>query len=654
MEGQDVCTRKVKLVNPLAITSIFNTLFPLNEVDANRVIVGMSVKNNFTPYKQDTGLKRVAYLAPSCVRLCEVWDLVDRRDMWSIPIARYCNDLIDTLVVDVTIYSCPNLSCRAAKLAPGMSHQDCDSAMTSSENSFQGGGLPGSRSRSIHVSTCLVELPNWRQVISFLALFLDANGWTSAAVDKYLELVQYVDTRWSSKYLMLKRLIEMQGTLNVELASRDNTSDLGMLTAQDWRYMNVLVEILQPLAKATEELRGDIHPTSSGIYPNQSNQSLEYMNKTRQHICQNSGSASLVSYLLADLKQLPPSCWKTLVRLFKRKLELLVSMLFTLISTKRSLKRLSLQQPTDTTLKQKFIMVFVFQFEELAKEAYLQAKPVMKSWTKKHLHYQMKVNFVVAHAHALNKVIQRGKMDIVFRFWDKENHKVVSHCLDSVFFDRSTAEELLKHFSDVYCERNALDHAAIEVAWVLYVVLVDLQDAFTTSLMLLLAKLGGCMTSSLQTNQCPSHPSVPASDYTCYQVVRETVLLYFRPSPPYPDIQIPQLVGKHSLNFCVSTTSNSTVIYFHDFTTVNFNSTNFNIKDSTVINSFNCIFPHHNHTSVTSACSYRTQMRGGSGKCTHTIVERESENYLENCMPVENFPIATDIDRNADLSLKSN
>ncbi|CAG2053730.1 unnamed protein product [Timema podura] len=55
-----------------------------------------------------------------------------------------------------------------------------------------------------------------------------------------------------------------------------------------------------------------------------------------RHICQNSGSASLVSYLLADLKQLPPSCWKTLVRLFKRKLELLVSMLFTLISTKRT------------------------------------------------------------------------------------------------------------------------------------------------------------------------------------------------------------------------------------------------------------------------------------------------------------------------------
>nr|CAD7395497.1 unnamed protein product [Timema cristinae] len=52
MEGQDVCTRKAKPVKPLAITSIFNTLFPLDEIDSKRVIVGMSVKNNFTPYVQ--------------------------------------------------------------------------------------------------------------------------------------------------------------------------------------------------------------------------------------------------------------------------------------------------------------------------------------------------------------------------------------------------------------------------------------------------------------------------------------------------------------------------------------------------------------------------------------------------------------------------
>nr|CAD7198652.1 unnamed protein product [Timema douglasi] len=51
--------------------------------------------------KQDAGIKRVAYLAPSWARICEVWDLIDRRDMLSTPVARYCNDLINTLIVDV-------------------------------------------------------------------------------------------------------------------------------------------------------------------------------------------------------------------------------------------------------------------------------------------------------------------------------------------------------------------------------------------------------------------------------------------------------------------------------------------------------------------------------------------------------------------------
>nr|CAD7433106.1 unnamed protein product [Timema monikensis] len=52
MDGQDVCTPKSKPVKPLAIISIFNTLFPLDGVNAKRVIVDMSVKNNFIPYVQ--------------------------------------------------------------------------------------------------------------------------------------------------------------------------------------------------------------------------------------------------------------------------------------------------------------------------------------------------------------------------------------------------------------------------------------------------------------------------------------------------------------------------------------------------------------------------------------------------------------------------
>nr|CAD7201116.1 unnamed protein product [Timema douglasi] len=205
MEGQDVCARKAKPVKPLAITSIFNTLSPLDGVDAKRVIVSMSVKNNSTPYrKQDARLKRVAYLAPSWARLCDVWDLinvaVNRWDMWSTPVARDCNDLIDTLVVDVcdtltkssdvidleqptvethirnpgsyqvndlahsskvTIYS----SCRPAKLVPGKTH--CDiiqgydlflSRLVLSSRQMGARENPlrhHSRSRSILVLTCL-------------------------------------------------------------------------------------------------------------------------------------------------------------------------------------------------------------------------------------------------------------------------------------------------------------------------------------------------------------------------------------------------------------------------------------------------------------------------------------------------------------------
>nr|CAD7260775.1 unnamed protein product [Timema shepardi]CAD7571816.1 unnamed protein product [Timema californicum] len=58
--------------------------------------------------KQEAGIKRVTYLAPSWSRHFEVWDLIDltfnRRDMWLTPVARYCNDLIDTLNVDFILF----------------------------------------------------------------------------------------------------------------------------------------------------------------------------------------------------------------------------------------------------------------------------------------------------------------------------------------------------------------------------------------------------------------------------------------------------------------------------------------------------------------------------------------------------------------------
>nr|CAD7259402.1 unnamed protein product [Timema shepardi] len=135
--------------------------------------------------KQDAKFQRVTYLAPSWAHFYEVWDhidyVVDPRDMWSTPVARYCNDLINILVVDVcdtltesldvidlerpmvethirnldlisatyytrqvvTLYSCHGLSCRAAKLVPGMSHQGLRQFDDHQENPIARGGPPG-------------------------------------------------------------------------------------------------------------------------------------------------------------------------------------------------------------------------------------------------------------------------------------------------------------------------------------------------------------------------------------------------------------------------------------------------------------------------------------------------------------------------------
>lgn len=54
---------------------------------------------------------------------------------------------------------------------------------------------------------------------------------------------------------------------------------------------------------------------------------------------------------------------------------------------------------------------------------------------------------VVCFDESLNKVAQRGQMDLVIRFWDQEENIVVSKYLKSVFIEgRATAENILKHF----------------------------------------------------------------------------------------------------------------------------------------------------------------------------------------------------------------
>ena len=56
--------------------------------------------------------------------------------------------------------------------------------------------------------------------------------------------------------------------------------------------------------------------------------------------------------------------------------------------------------------------------------------------------------YVVCFDEALNKVIQRGQMDIVVRFWDNDLKQVSSRYLNSVFLGHSRATDLLTKFNE--------------------------------------------------------------------------------------------------------------------------------------------------------------------------------------------------------------
>nr|CAD7259131.1 unnamed protein product [Timema shepardi] len=80
-----------------------------------------------------------------------------------------------------------------------------------------------------------------------------------------LELIQYVETRWSSEYCMLQRLVEMKGPIAAELAQSEH--NIEPLTNADWAQAKGVLEVLEPLAQATKEISGDSYPTSSMVIP---------------------------------------------------------------------------------------------------------------------------------------------------------------------------------------------------------------------------------------------------------------------------------------------------------------------------------------------------------------------------------------------------
>src|SRR5207245_11030753 len=54
--------------------------------------------------------------------------------------------------------------------------------------------------------------------------------------------------------------------------------------------------------------------------------------------------------------------------------------------------------------------------------------------------------FVACFDEALNKIAQRGQMDIVIRLWDNGSNRVVTRYLTSVFLGHATAKDLEEKF----------------------------------------------------------------------------------------------------------------------------------------------------------------------------------------------------------------
>ncbi|XP_064475464.1 zinc finger BED domain-containing protein 4-like [Ornithodoros turicata] len=80
-----------------------------------------------------------------------------------------------------------------------------------------------------------------------------------------LHVVQDVDTRWNSQYLMLSTLLELKEAITVELATSD--ADIECFSSSDWREVADFVEMLKPLYDATTLLSGEKYATLPSQIP---------------------------------------------------------------------------------------------------------------------------------------------------------------------------------------------------------------------------------------------------------------------------------------------------------------------------------------------------------------------------------------------------
>ncbi|XP_063231191.1 zinc finger BED domain-containing protein 4-like [Bacillus rossius redtenbacheri] len=77
------------------------------------------------------------------------------------------------------------------------------------------------------------------------------------------ELIQMVDTRWNSEYLMLSRLLEQKQPVMADLVENGRDG----LSAKDWKMAEGMVQVLQPIYDATKEMCVDRLPTLPMVIP---------------------------------------------------------------------------------------------------------------------------------------------------------------------------------------------------------------------------------------------------------------------------------------------------------------------------------------------------------------------------------------------------
>lgn len=81
-----------------------------------------------------------------------------------------------------------------------------------------------------------------------------------------LKLLQLIETRWNSEFLMVERIVKLKISLS-SLMEDESLKFQQKLTESDWCLLENIIIILQPFYEATECMSGSKYPTLSMTIP---------------------------------------------------------------------------------------------------------------------------------------------------------------------------------------------------------------------------------------------------------------------------------------------------------------------------------------------------------------------------------------------------